>query len=305
MSGPTITAALITLNEERALPELLSRLHWVDEIVIVDGGSTDRTAALARAAATRFVQHPFDDFARQRNRALDLAGGDWVLSIDADERPTEAFIAEVRARITVADRHAYRVPIQSTIFGRAMRFGGTQDDYPVRLFRRGHARWTGAVHERLSYDGPARRMRYGLDHQTLPGLRAFLAKMHRYTELEARSRVARGQRPRTGQRWLAPAAEFARRLVWKRGFLDGPEGWAFAFLSGVSEWVLTQKQERFWAARAMNSVSRETECQPVSRETDAGLVSRETNAGPVSRETSTGNSFHPWRVDESVAALTR
>jgi len=80
-----------------------------------------------------------------------------------------------------------------------------------------------------------------------PG-RAFLAKMHRYTMLEARGRVAAGRAPRRGDAWIAPAREVFRRLVWKRGFLDGPEGWAFCLLSGLSEWVLADRHRRYWRA---------------------------------------------------------
>src|SRR5262249_16906619 len=145
-SPPTITAAIITLNEQRHLPALLARLDWVSEIVVVDGGSSDDTLAIARRHGCRVIEHPFDTFAQQRNRAADLARCDWILSIDADERPTPAIIREIQWRITrgtslsetrgrfSARRRraegpvAFRVPIRSRIFGRPFRFSGTQDD---------------------------------------------------------------------------------------------------------------------------------------------------------------------------------
>ena len=77
---PTISAAVIVLNEEQRLPGLLAGLKWVDEIVLVDGGSHDQTVSIAQAAGCRVLEHPFDNYAAQRNRALDLAGGDWILS---------------------------------------------------------------------------------------------------------------------------------------------------------------------------------------------------------------------------------
>jgi len=70
--------------------------------------------------------------------------------------------------------------------------------------------------------------------------------MHRYTMLEARARVEAARRPRRRDAWIQPAREVFRRLVWKRGFLDGPEGWAFCFLSGLSEWVLAERHRRLW-----------------------------------------------------------
>jgi hypothetical protein len=268
--SPTITAALITLNEERSLPALLARLDWVSEIVVVDGGSTDRTVAIAQAHGCRVVVHPFDTFAAQRNRAIALARGDWVLSIDADERPTPAFATEARDRIARADCGAFRVPIRSRIFGRPFRYSGTQDDLPIRLFRRGTAVWEGAVHEvlRVTPTAPASggrqppdnvaaprtlnitarigRLRAWLEHDTLPTLASFLQKMDRYTGLEARRRIAVGRAPRSRDRWLAPAMEVGRRLIWKKGLLDGPQGWAFCLLSGLSQWMLADKHARWW-----------------------------------------------------------
>ncbi len=261
---PTITAAIITLNEEQMLPGLLASLAWVDEIVVVDGGSQDKTVDFARAAGCRVLEHPFDTYARQRNRALDLARGDWILSIDADERPTPQLVDEIRRKIAAARCDAYRVPIRSRIFGRRMRYSGTQDDRPIRLFRRGQPRWTGDVHEVLQLDvgqvsnlsRQAASLSYArigqlqgwLEHETLPDLPAFLGKMQRYTSLEAGQRMRCGRPPRQRDLWLAPALETFRRLIWKKGCLDGPQGWAFCLLSGVSQWVLARKHQQLWHA---------------------------------------------------------
>jgi len=243
---PTLTAAIVALNEERNLPGLLGSLACVDEIVLVDGGSRDATVRIARDGGCRVATVPFDTFARQRNRAIELARGDWVLSIDADERVTPALATEIRERIARGRAAAYHLPIRSTIFGRRMRFGGTQDDRPVRLFRREAARWTGDVHEVLRVAGRIDRLRGWLEHYTLPDLASFLAKVRRYTTLEAEARVAAGRPPRKRDLWLAPPREVFRRLLWKHGYLDGPSGWAFCLLSGLSEAVLARRHRRLW-----------------------------------------------------------
>jgi glycosyltransferase involved in cell wall biosynthesis len=241
-----ISAALITLNEERMLPDLLASLKWVDEIVLVDGGSHDRTVEMAHAAGCHVVEHTFDNYAAQRNRAIDLTCGEWILSIDADERPTPQLVEEIRTAIADPDSDAYRLPIRSRIFGRRMRYSGTQDDRPVRLFRRGAARWGGDVHERLAVKGRIGQLQYWLEHETLPDLPAFLTKMHRYTALEAGQRVRDGRSPRLRDFWMAPTVEVFRRLIWKKGCFDGPQGWAFCLMSGVSEWVLARKHRHLW-----------------------------------------------------------
>jgi len=247
---PTITAALITLDEERNLAELLPALDWVDQIVVVDGGSRDATLCVARRHGCCVVSRPFDTFARQRNHALGLATGDWVLSIDADERPTPRLVAEIRRRIARSRAAAFRVPIRSWVFGRRLRRSGTQDDCPVRLFRRHAARWRGDVHEVLRISGRVDRLHNWLMHDTTPDLETFLAKMHRYARLEASGRAAAGRRPTWSDTWLVPAGEILRRLIYKQGLWDGPAGWAFCFLSGLSEWVLAREHHGLMRATA-------------------------------------------------------
>ncbi len=241
---PTITAAVIALDEERNLAELLPALDWVDQIVVVDGGSRDATVTVARQHGCCVALRRLDTFARQRNHALRLATGDWVFSIDADERPTPRLVAEIRRRISRPRAAAFRVPIRSRIFGRRLRLSGTQDDCPLRLFRRQVARFSGDVHEVLQGCGRIGRLDNWLVHETTPDLETFLTKMHRYARLEASSRAAAEHRPAWRDTWIAPPREVFRRLIYKRGILDGPAGWAFCFLSGLSEWVLAREHRR-------------------------------------------------------------
>ena len=242
-----LTAAVIALNEQANLPGWLASLDWADELLVIDGGSTDETRHIAADAGARVLVRPFDNFCRQRNYALDEATGDWVFFVDADERPTPALRDEIRKTLDTARQAALRVPIRSSIFRRPFRFSGTQDDRPVRLVRHGAGRWTGEVHETLRTAGVVGQTRGWLQHQTMPDLPSFLAKMNRYTTLQAIERVKRGRPLRWSDAWIAPAREVFRRLIWKHGWLDGPEGWMFCVLSGLSEWVLAGKHRRLLA----------------------------------------------------------
>ncbi len=266
--APSVTAAIITLNEAAHMPGLLRSLAWADEIVVVDGGSRDATVEIARNFGCRVLEHAFDTYAAQRNRAIAAAQSQWVLSIDADERPTPYLVEELRGRILWSSHVAYRVPIRSRIFGRRMRFSGTQDDRPIRLFARELCRWQGDVHEVLNAPGRIGMLQGWLDHDTLPDLSAFLSKMERYTTLEASRRVADGVPPRFRDQWLAPAVEIARRLVWKGGLLDGPQGWAFCLLSGLSQWVQGHKHRCLWqhAHRAATPIAGPTRARTQATE---------------------------------------
>jgi glycosyltransferase involved in cell wall biosynthesis len=247
MTGrPRVSAVVITLNEESNVAPLLRCLSWADETILVDGGSKDRTMDAARRMGAKVFERSFDTYALQRNFATSQAKGEWILSIDADERPSSNMPREVEAVIQDRRVSAFRVPIRSLIFGRRFRFCGTQDDRPIRLYRRDHGKWTGDVHEVLQVSGRVSQLASWLEHRTLPDFASFLAKMQRYTTLAAQSRMDDYLPPHAADSWFRPAREVFRRLVWKHGWLDGPEGWAFCLLSGVSEWVLARKHLRAW-----------------------------------------------------------
>jgi len=142
-----ISALIIAKDEAKNLPGCLASLGWADEVVVVvDAASRDQTNAIAKRRADRVVVRPFQDFATQRNTALAASNGDWVFAIDADERVSPPLAAEIRDVVNdpTLPFVGYRVPIQSEILGRPFRYSGTQNDQPLRLFRRGFGRWTGA-----------------------------------------------------------------------------------------------------------------------------------------------------------------
>jgi glycosyltransferase involved in cell wall biosynthesis len=259
MARPRLTALIVARDEEANLPGCLDSLGFADEVVVVvDARTRDATLAIARDRAARARLRPFDDFARQRNAALAMATGDWVLAIDADERVTPGLAAEIRlAMADPRNPHAgYEVPIRSVILGRPFVGSGTQDDRPVRLFRRGHGRWVGEVHETVDLDGPPGRLTGWLDHRTIPDIHTFLKKINRYTSLEARKRLRAGDRPRRFDLTFRPLWTFAKLYLAKGGFRDGPEGFVFCALSAVSAAVRQWKLRELVRARAARHAAR-------------------------------------------------
>jgi glycosyltransferase involved in cell wall biosynthesis len=253
MPEPRLSVLVVAKNEGHNVADCLAATDWAYErVVVVDAASRDATLEIARQRADVAVVRPFDDFASQRNFALSLASGDWVLSVDADERVTPSLAAEID-RVMADPENPYRgfrVPIRSVILGREFGFSGTQHDHPLRLFRRDSGRWTGLVHETVDLDGRCGSLRNALRHQTIPNVQVFLNKLDHYTSLEAAGLAGSKQRFRLRDLALRPVWTFFKLYLFKQGFRDGLEGLMFCALSGVSVAV------RAWKHRELNLAGR-------------------------------------------------
>jgi glycosyltransferase involved in cell wall biosynthesis len=229
-----LSATIIAQDEERALPDCIESVRsFCDEILVVDGGSKDRTREVAAKAGARVLERPFDDYARQHEFARSEARGDWILSIDADERASpglEIFPAEPHA--------AFSLPFKNHFRGVWLRHGGFWPDRHVRLFRREACRYdlSRAVHERLIVDGgqgSIGQLQAPILHYTYDSLADCLQKMQRYGERAAVMLHEQGVRAGPGQVALRPLWRFVRGYLFKGGFLDGGPGaamaWARAF----------------------------------------------------------------------------
>ncbi len=253
MPEPRVSVLVVAKDEEHNLGACLRSVAWAFErIVVVDASSRDGTLEVALREADKAAVRAFDDFASQRNFALALAEGDWVLAIDADERATPALEAEIRA--CLADAPAaiggYRVPIASVVLRRRFGYSGTQHDRPLRLFRRDRGEWTGLVHETVALNGECRTLESALEHHTLPDAHVFLEKINRYTDLEARALADSGRRFRLRDVLVRPAWVFVKLYLGKQGFRDGLEGLAFCLFSAVSAFVRAWKHRELEHARA-------------------------------------------------------
>jgi len=228
----TLSVILIVKDEEACIARALRSVEWADEIVVVDSGSTDRTVDIAREFGAKVtVAADWPGFGAQKNRALDLATGDWVLSLDADEW-LSATTADAIRRVIGADAAnvaAYRLPRRSSFCGRFMRHSGWWPDYVVRLFRRGRARFSDdIVHERLIVEGHVGTLREPIMHETYTDLEDMLGKMNRYSTLTAQQLRQAGKSGGLGEAIGRSAWAFLRTYVFRAGFLDGREGFMLA-----------------------------------------------------------------------------
>ncbi|MCS7055461.1 MAG: glycosyltransferase family 2 protein [Thermoflexales bacterium] len=245
---PRISAVVLTLNEARHIVACLDTLAWADERVVFDSFSTDATVALAREAGARVIQHPFENYAQQRNAALSAVESDWVFFVDADERCPEALGREIRAVVEAAQHDVYCVPRQNYLFGRLTLGAGWHPDYQARLFRVGRARFDPRreVHEVAQYDGAPGYLRNALIHYNYDTLAQFHAKQRKYAQFEAGILFKQGVRPKPRNFVLQPLREFRRRFFALRGYRDGWHGLRLSLLMAYYNFDTYRRLARLW-----------------------------------------------------------
>lgn len=239
MSPARLSVVIITLDEERDLPACLESVRPLGaEIVLVDGGSTDRTLEIAGSHGCKIYVRPFQDFTRQKQGALDLASGDWALSIDADERVSAPLAGEILRLLGEEPAESgFLVPFSVHFMGRRLRFGGLGSERHLRLFRRSAGRFAGGeLHEGVRVEGALGRLRHPIEHHPYRNMDEYLHKMIAYTTLAAHKRRAAGTRF-TCLHHLLPAWEFFVRCVLRLGMLDGTPGVAWAGLASFHTWI--------------------------------------------------------------------
>lgn len=226
----TISAIVLTRNEEKNIESCLTHLFWADEMLVVDSGSIDRTVMLAEKCGAKVLSHPFADFASQRNFAMSQTKGDWVLFIDADERVTPELAEEIKAAIG-SGNFVYAVSRRNYFFGKRLRFADSREDAPFRFFPKQQAIWSQPVHEKIVSDLPVRRFKNPLLHYSTVDLAHYRQKVRDYVPLELQIMKEKGIKPLAWRFFLIPPAKFVALYFLKLGFLDGVAGFQYAMLS--------------------------------------------------------------------------
>lgn len=245
-----ISAILITKDEERNLPACLASLTFVDEVVVVDSGSTDGTEEICRQdSRVCWYSEEWKGFGRQKNSALDKAKGPWVFSIDADERVTKELAEEISGiGLDRSPCAGYRVPRRSFFGDTWVRHGGWYPDHTVRLWRKGAGRYEErSVHEAVRVAGYLGTLRGDLLHYTYRDTADFVERMSRYSSLGAEELRKKGRRVSLPDLVFRPPYTFFRMLFLQRGILDGALGVKLAGLYSMYTFV---KYVKAWEDRS-------------------------------------------------------
>ncbi len=217
--------------------QCLESVKWADEIIVLDSGSTDATVEICRRYTDRVTVTDWPGFGPQKNRALAMATGDWVLSIDADEEVTPALAQEIQAVLQnpLTTSAVYALPRLSSLLGRPMQHGDWWPDEVPRLFRRGAAQFSNdLVHERLKFASQPAALQNLLLHDSIRSLDQMIHKVNQYTHAGALRLHDKGKQSSLTKAVAHGLWAIFRSYVLKRGFLDGREGFIAAVSAGES-----------------------------------------------------------------------
>jgi glycosyltransferase involved in cell wall biosynthesis len=241
-NGIKISAVIITFNEEDRLPDALASLQGVvDEIVVVDSYSTDRTPEIARQARTAFYQKHFEDYGQQKNFALQKAGHDWILNLDADERVSpelKKMIMELKEKEPPENVAAFAIKRKTFYLGRWIRHSGWYPDRKIRLFRKTGSVWRGRIHERLQVSGAVAPLSGAILHFTYRDISDHIRRLNRYSSFLAEEIARQNKKCLFLRLLILPPVTFFRHYIWRLGFLDGFPGLVIAM---VSSWGTAMK----------------------------------------------------------------
>lgn len=220
----SITVVVLTKNEEKHIVDVIQNAKKVTEnILIVDSGSTDKTVELAETNGAKVVYRAWDnDFAAQRNFALDNIDTEWVLYLDADERMNDALVESIRKSVTENKPALYRFVRRNSAFGKDFKYGVLGPDSVKRMFPINAGKWEGKVHESVHSKLPVVTLGGYLKHYTYADFEEYIAKMDKYSSIAAVNNYEKGKSANVIRDMvLRPFFAFVKTYFIKLGVLEG------------------------------------------------------------------------------------
>jgi glycosyltransferase involved in cell wall biosynthesis len=243
-----LSIVVITKNAADKVRNCLESVKWADEIVVVDGGSTDETVKIAGEYTGKIINSRFNGFGEERNKGTKAATGDWVLQLDADEVVTDSFKKRLLRLLEGEDEGcvSFKFRRKNIFMGRVMMRGGWFH-YSAHLFKKGFAHYEGDIHEKLLVNGRQGKMEEGVEHYPFSSVSEFLERQNRYTTLQANEMFRQDSgipiKEVMYNLRVKPRKLFWKMYIRKRGFMEGRHGLIFSVLFA---WVHFTKWAKYW-----------------------------------------------------------
>jgi glycosyltransferase involved in cell wall biosynthesis len=233
-----LSVIIITKNEALNIRSCLESVAWANEIIVVDSGSTDATVAICREFTALVYIHDWPGFGAQKNRALDYASKDWVLSLDADERVTAELHSQLIKAMEERGKEGFYLPRLSQFCGQFIRHSGWYPDYVLRLFKRSQGRFSDdLVHESVRLRGTTGKLSSPLLHYSYMNPADVNRKVEQYSSAAALQMFNRGKSVSHADAPLRAVWAFIRTYCLWLGFLDGKAGFRVALMNAKTTYL--------------------------------------------------------------------
>lgn len=247
----SITAIILTKNEEKNIKECIETVNFCSEIIVIDDNSTDNTVLIAKKLKVKVIEHDLNgNFSNQRNLGMEKATEEWVLFLDADERISSDLATEIYQQTSqfLTQVAGFRFKREDKLWGKNIKYGDVKDTFLVRLVRKGKGEWKGSVHEKLLVRGEIQTMKNVIYHYPHNSIKDFLSEIDYYSTLRAKEIVNKKITVHFLSIIIYPLGKFIYNYVFNMGFRDGTVGIIHAlmmsfhsFLVRSKAWVLQNK----------------------------------------------------------------
>ncbi len=231
-----LSVVIITKNEENNIGRCLKSVEWADEIIVVDSGSTDKTAEICRAFKVSFFEREWQGFGAAKAYAVSKANNDWILSIDADEVVSPNLKKEIISLLeNTVHKAGYRIRFELFYLEKKIHFSGVRNEYHLRLFDRRHGGFAETIiHEGITVDGDIGVLNSPIFHYSYPSVSTYLDKLSSYSQLAAKKKLESGKYVTLPGVILRAIFTFIRNYFLLGGILDGRAGFVFTLNSAIS-----------------------------------------------------------------------
>ncbi len=263
-----VSVVIITKDEQDRIKACLESVKWVDEIVVIDNGSTDKTIEIAKNYTDKVYENKSDDFSEIRNFGMDKTRGEWVLYVDADERVLESLKKELQEIIQISRLSAYAIARQNIIFGKKVNYGLYKDDWVIRLLKKENFEtWVGRVHEYPKFNGELGYTKNRLLHLTHRDIDQFILKSLEWSRIDAKLRLeAKHPKMSYWRFWRIFISELYFQGIKRKGFFSGTVGIIDSILQVLSFYMTYVRLWQLQQSEPLDKVYEDIDKQLISND---------------------------------------